>query len=195
MTARNFPLVPRGIWSTSSRTTSTGPIRSRIRTTRETAAWGENYGDPAQGVSVLEDGRWRVRVRGVRQCDQDGDASGGGCGGAADGIIPGYRPPKCPDLMRRGEHSHPLKPQSEMVWLLSEWQTERMRIGQAANQLPQSCGRASILGATPGGDSSVSASERSAPGEIANDEATLPRGGNRDFARQFDLDMQVLGAM
>ena len=38
--------------------------------------------------------------------------------------------------MRRGEHSHPLKPQSEVARLLSEWQTERVRTGRAANQLP-----------------------------------------------------------
>jgi hypothetical protein len=37
--------------------------------------------------------------------------------------------------MRRGEHSHPLKPQSEKAWLLSEWQTERVRTGRDAYQL------------------------------------------------------------
>ena len=37
--------------------------------------------------------------------------------------------------MRRGEHSHPLKPQTEVVRLLSEWQMERLRAGRAANQL------------------------------------------------------------
>jgi hypothetical protein len=30
-------------------------------------------------------------------------------------IIPGYRPPEYPDLMRRGEHSHPLQPQFEVA--------------------------------------------------------------------------------
>jgi hypothetical protein len=27
--------------------------------------------------------------------------------------------------MRIGEHSHPLKPQSEVLWFLTAWQTEK----------------------------------------------------------------------
>jgi hypothetical protein len=37
--------------------------------------------------------------------------------------------------MRSGESSHPLQPQSEVLWFLSAWQTVRVRTGQAANQL------------------------------------------------------------
>jgi hypothetical protein len=42
-------------------------------------------------------------------------------------MIPGNRPPKYPDLMRRGEYFHPLMPQSEEVSLSPEWQTESAR--------------------------------------------------------------------
>ena len=38
--------------------------------------------------------------------------------------------------MSRGESSHPLKPRYEVAWFLSEWQTERVRTGRAANQVP-----------------------------------------------------------
>ena len=37
--------------------------------------------------------------------------------------------------MASGESFHPLKAQSEVVWLLPESQTERVRTGQDANQL------------------------------------------------------------
>src|SRR3954453_19008612 len=41
--------------------------------------------------------------------------------------------------MRSGEPSHPLQPQSEVLWFLSEWQTGRVRTGRAANQLQVDC--------------------------------------------------------
>jgi len=58
-------------------------------------AWVPVRGDPAQSVAVLEDVGWRASVRGVRQCDQDGDASGPGCGGTAGGIVPGALEYRC----------------------------------------------------------------------------------------------------
>jgi len=37
--------------------------------------------------------------------------------------------------MKSGEPPHPFKAQSEVLGFLSAWQTERVRTGQAANQL------------------------------------------------------------
>ena len=45
-------------------------------------------GDPAEGVAVFEDGRGGGGICGVRQCGQDGDAAGPGCGGAAECAVP-----------------------------------------------------------------------------------------------------------
>ena len=91
-------------------------------------AWVPVRGDPAQGVAVLEDGGGSGGVRGVRQCDQDGDAAGQGCGGVAECAVPGDRPPKCPDLTGGVESSRTLTPRSEVAWLPPQWQTERLRL-------------------------------------------------------------------
>ena len=72
-------------------------------------AWVPVRGDPAEGVAVLEDGGGSGGVRGVRQCDQDGDASGEGCGGAAERDCSGGSTPKVPRPDRRGRvlpHAH-----------------------------------------------------------------------------------------
>jgi site-specific recombinase XerD len=38
-------------------------------------------------------------------------------------------------VRRSEEHSHPLPSQTEVAWLLSQWQTERVRTERVANQL------------------------------------------------------------
>jgi hypothetical protein len=44
--------------------------------------------------------------------------------------------PKVPRPDEEREAPHPLRLQAEVAWLSPEWQTERVRSGRIANQLP-----------------------------------------------------------
>jgi len=91
-------------------------------------------GDPAEGVAVLHDGGWSTDVRGVRQCHQDGDAPGEGCGGVVERIVPGCRPTGCTELTTEGQSSPPPYPAPRIEWTSRVQGKERLRAGGAAYQ-------------------------------------------------------------